>query len=731
MNRTVGIALAIALLVASSSLAAVRGTVSDPTGMPIGGARLFVDRSTGAPCESTSSLDGTFDLTCAEPGDELHVTASGFAEVDLAVGRTSLRIVLRAPTYTEAVVVTATRTEDVKISGAAPVSVITAADLDLMPPAPLDDSLRSVPGFSLFRRTSSRAANPTTQGAGLRGLSASGASRALVLADGVPLNDPFGGWVYWSRVPVAAIDRVEVVRGAASDLYGADALAGVVQVLTRRPADRMARVDLEAASHGTGRASVDLGAARGPWHGSGAGETFTTDGYILVPSDQRGAVDTAATQSYVSGRLTAGYAPSPRFFMRATGDVYGEHRGNGTPIQTNSTDIRQLHIDLGGAFGGGTWAVSGQTGDQSYDQAFSSIAANRATETLTSRQYVPASQHGVTVRWQRGWTALELLAGADTRDVVATNNEQSFAPNGSRRATTTTPAFQRTSGAYVQLTTRPVNALTVAVGARGDLRQPSRDDGFFGGDSAFSPRVSAAWAASSLVDVRGSIGWAFRAPTLNERYRGFRAGNVLTLPNADLVPEFLRTEEGSVLLKPRRGVLRLTVFRNDLTDPVTNVTMSSTAALITRRRQNVGGIDAFGVEVEGEWRVTPSLTLTGSGAFTHSRFADFAPLDGLTVPQVPGWQGAIGLRGAGPAGLIFAAEVRGFGSQFDDDRNTLVLHAGSIVNLTILRPVARRASAYLSLENLLNDDYDVGRSPVRTVGQPFTVHGGVRIAIGR
>ena len=67
----------------------------------------------------------------------------------------------------------------------------------------LDDQLRSVPGFSLFRRTSSRVANPTTQGVTLRGMSASGASRTLVLADGVPLNDPFGAWVYWDRVPVA------------------------------------------------------------------------------------------------------------------------------------------------------------------------------------------------------------------------------------------------------------------------------------------------------------------------------------------------------------------------------------------------------------------------------------------------------------------------------------------------------------------------------------------------
>src|SRR5262249_61312570 len=94
-----------------------------------------------------------------------------------------------------------------------------------------DGDLRQVQGFQLSRRSHSRGANPTTQGATFRGLAGSGASRALVLEDGVPLNDPFGGWVYWGRVPDVAVDRLEVVRGGASGLYGSAAMAGVVQVV--------------------------------------------------------------------------------------------------------------------------------------------------------------------------------------------------------------------------------------------------------------------------------------------------------------------------------------------------------------------------------------------------------------------------------------------------------------------------------------------------------------------
>ena len=709
---------------------AVRGVVVDDSGAVLAGATVTA-RANGVDCRTVSNDSGSFELACARPGDRIEVEARGFRTAGVRSTADPLRVVLAPSSYTESVVVTASRTESARTSPAAPIAILTAADLASLPPAPLDDALKTTPGFSLFRRTTSRSSNPTTQGAGLRGLSASGASRALVLADGTPLNDPFGGWVYWSRIPAAAVDRVEVVRGGASDLYGADALAGVVQVLTRRPERPEARVEVDGASHSTGRLSLFAGASHGGWRGAVAGEKFSTDGYVLVPEPDRGSVDARANSRYTSGRVEAGYSTSPAFTADVVGDVFGEHRENGTPVQTNSTDIRQISASIGGTAKGSTWRISGQAGDQSYDQAFSAIAADRESETLTSRQYVPASQHSAAAMWQRPWTHLDLLAGLDTRGVEATNNERSFAPDGSVRAFTSTAAFQRTSGIYLQATGRPASAVTVIAGARGDVRQRTRDEGWLDGDSAFSPRISAAWSASSFVTVRGSLGWSFRAPTLNERYRGFRAGNVLTLPNADLRPESLRTVEGSVLVTPSRGALRVTVFRNDLADAVTNVTVTSTPQLVTRRRENVSSIDAWGTELEGEWRVRTGLTLLGASAFTRSRFADYAPLDGLTVPQVPGWQFSVGVRGTAPGAIVFAANVRAFDDQFEDDRNTLVLGSGSVVDMTFQRPFGRKATGYVSLENLFDVDYDVGRTPVRTVGQPFTLHVGVRVIVGR
>jgi outer membrane receptor protein involved in Fe transport len=106
-----------------------------------------------------------------------------------------------APVALPPLAVTATRASQPLAQ--VPFSLVTVSghELHSAPTATLDGALRRVPGFSLFRRSDSLTANPTAQGVSLRGLGPSGASRSLVLLDGVPLNDPFGGWVTWSKVP--------------------------------------------------------------------------------------------------------------------------------------------------------------------------------------------------------------------------------------------------------------------------------------------------------------------------------------------------------------------------------------------------------------------------------------------------------------------------------------------------------------------------------------------------
>ncbi len=250
----------------------------------------------------------------------------------------------------EQVTVTATR-GDARV-GDTPASVATLprAALDATAAPAVDDALRQVAGFSLFRRTGSRAANPTAQGVSLRGLGASGASRALVLADGLPLNDPFGGWVYWARVPRLSLERVEVLRGGASDLYGSGALGGVVQLVTRSPASgRGLETEASAGSSSTLDASLTARGTRGEWSSRVSAQAFRTDGYVPVEPGSRGEVDTEAASRHAALDATVERRAfgDGRVFLRAM--AYGEDRENGTPLQVNDTrsGLGALGVDWG------------------------------------------------------------------------------------------------------------------------------------------------------------------------------------------------------------------------------------------------------------------------------------------------------------------------------------------------------------------------------------------------
>ena len=113
--------------------------------------------------------------------------------------------------------------------------MLTSESLATIPAVTLDEALKTVSGFSLFRRSTARASNPTTHGITMRGLSASGASRGLVLLDGVPLTDGFGSWVTWTRLPAMALDTVEIDRGAQGSTFGSDALGGVLTLSSSLP----------------------------------------------------------------------------------------------------------------------------------------------------------------------------------------------------------------------------------------------------------------------------------------------------------------------------------------------------------------------------------------------------------------------------------------------------------------------------------------------------------------
>src|ERR1022692_3329644 len=208
----------------------------------------------------------------------------------------------------QVVVVTAAATPQEIGQAAALLSVVSSDDIERAPALTLDDRLRDVPGFNLFRRSSSLVAHPTTQGVSLRGIGPSGAGRTLVLFDGIPLNDPFGGWVYWNRIPLEAIESVEVVRGAASGLYGSSAIGGAIQLLSQAPDLQHWTAQASGGNDNTYDTSSMFSERRGKWSYMFSGRVFGTDGFYLVAPANRGKMDIPAHSGFQTfdGRVTYG-----------------------------------------------------------------------------------------------------------------------------------------------------------------------------------------------------------------------------------------------------------------------------------------------------------------------------------------------------------------------------------------------------------------------------------------
>jgi outer membrane receptor protein involved in Fe transport len=716
----------------------IAGIVLDLTGSAVPGATVRLEVSGAAINETQTAADGRF----AFPGDvgrpaRLIVIAAGFAPATVDVGEpaTELRISLDPAPFFEAVNVTSSRTDVPRADPTVTVTVIPASELLSAAAVSIDDTLKMVPGFTLFRRTSSRVSNPTAQGVSLRGLGGTGASRSLVLANGIPLNDAFGGWVYWDKVPQAAIDRIEVQRGSGTDLYGADAVGGVVQILTVRPGRPLGRALIEGGNMETGRVSIFGGSRSSGLVYSGGGQWFTTGGYIPVAVEQdaglapRGPVDSKLASEHTSGLVTLGYQAANGWRADAAGSVFDEDRDNGTRAQINSTASRSVSVDVSGGVGGGLLSLRGFGGTQNYVQTFSAVNATRTSETLNRVQRVPTEVIGFGAQWLQPLGRHALLVGAETRHIDGTTIETPITAQGLELATTRAGGTQRLGSGFGQVTLNFSDRLTV-VGAAQALHwhSTSANTGFDKTLGSFNPRGSFTYQFTDVVAVRGSAYKGFRAPTLNEFYRGFRVGNTQTTPNEALLPERLKGGDAGLLISYGALSARLTGFWNVLDDAITNVTLSSTPALITKQRANADKVRAAGFEFEGDARLPSALTVTFAAGILRSRFTGTGSLSGNQVPQVPRYNVGIGARYVN-AGWTGSAQLRVTGAQFEDDQNAFVLRRATVVDVYAGRNIVRQLQAFVAVENLFDNEYDVGRTPILTTGLPRAVRAGVQIAL--
>jgi outer membrane receptor protein involved in Fe transport len=666
-----------------------------------------------------------------------------------------------APARLDPVVVSAGRVEQALQEVPANVTVLTREDIERSAARTVDDLLRQIPGFSLFRRSSSLVANPTTQGVSLRGIGPSGVSRTLVLLDGVPLNDPFGGWVYWSKVPLESIERIEVVRGGGSALYGNYAVGGVINIVTRKPEATGVQGKIDGGMRDTVDANLETNVVKGPLGLSLRGNVFSTGGYPIIQENQRGAVDIDANSRHQTfiGRLE--YAPLTNASLYLGGSYFNEDRGNGTPLQENATEAG--YIAAGGKLqtgDGSDWQATIYSQLQTFHSTFSRIFDIRNSEVLTLDQEVPSTGVGGSLQWtKRLFPAHLVTAGIDARWIDGESDEGIFNFAGttvtSRREA---GGGQRFVGIFAQDIFTPLPRLQITGALRFDYwqnRDAFRTDrtiatdtitniGFpTKTDTAISPKFAVLYRATDTLSLRASAYQAFRAPTLNELYRQFRVASVVTLANSDLGPERLTGGEiGLDYAVGEKWLGKLTGFWNELKDPISNVTLATPVAAdcpsgtVCRQRQNLGRTRSRGIEAELHYRPLKAWDVFASYLYNESEVVKFPTdpsLEGKRVPQVPKHTYTLGVQYLNPRLVNIGVQGRFVGDQFEDDRNENELDGFFVVDLSLWRPLplplATSSEVFLAVENLFDTTYAVGKDPatgVVSIGAPLLFHGGIR-----
>lgn len=585
------------------------------------------------------------------------------------------------------------------------ITVLGQTELQAIPGIELDDRLRQVPGFSLFRRSSSVVANPTTQGVSLRGMGSSGASRTLVLWDGIPLNDPFGGWVYWDRIDPSYIDRVEVDRGASTSLFGDRAMGGTISLFS--PPEEQDHLFLNYLAGNKNTHDVSAGYANlwGLWGLSVHSREFTTDGYYITPDYARGKVDTQANLRFATGDVRIDYfGIANRLSIHF--DILAEERNNGTALTHNSTGLGTLATTYTHSWTNDQLSVLGFHTQEQFHSTYSSVSADRNFEKLTSRQTVPVQDTGGAMYWKHHAGRWNTVFGADADDTRGISYDYSY----STRLLTRSGGTLLEHGLFGQgdVTIGPARFFA---GIRHQFTGQN-------GETFVSPNAGATIGFHQLR-FRASGYRSFRAPTLNELYRNFRVGNALTLANATLVPEGLTGVEAGVDYVAEGTRISLTGFHNDLNNLIDNATLSSSPTLILRKRMNFPSALSRGIEAGVSHHWTHWIAEGGY------QYADARLATGQRIPQVPKQTGTAQLIYSRKSTLL-SGGIRAFSLVFDDDLNQFLLPGYATLGLSAQQHLTKSFSVLASIDNILDRTYLVALTPNPNIGAPRLWRVGLR-----
>ena len=608
----------------------------------------------------------------------------------------------------------------------------------------IENVLSGVAGFQQFRRSDSRSSNPSAQGVTLRALGGNATSRAMVLLDGVPMVDPFFGYVPLSALAPERLGSIRVTRGGGSGPFGAGALAGTIE-LDSADAQTLGLVNGQALVDNRGETEVSgtLSPEIGEGFASVSGRWDRGQGFYTTPESQRVPATVRAKYDAWSGsgRLVEplGHAMELqlhalafednrvlRFAGATTGSqgqdvsarivgrgdwqfdalLYGQWRNFNNRVISSTTyrlslDQKDTPSDgIGGKLelrppvgGGHTMRLGADFRRQEGNLKEDSYNANTAANPLTAHRFAGGINSDIGLFAEDDWKLGPVLLTGGVR----------------------ADQWNIKSGYFRSVNPAGVTTINNLFADRADWD--------------FSYRGGAVATVAPGLKLRAAAYTSLRLPTLNELYRPFVVFPVTTNANANLTNEKLEGYEAGLDWTPASTVkLALTAFDNSVKHAIANVT----TGVNVRTRQNIDAIKARGIEASAQVELG-QFSFDASGAYTHARARGSgaaAALNGFIPSQTPEWAASATAAWHPRPGMQFSATARYVGDQWEDDQQTDLLPAAATVDLFAQVPLFHRLSAVGRIENLFDKDV-VTRNQAGSMdlGTPFTAWIGVKYGL--
>jgi len=650
----------------------------------------------------------------------------------------------RSPRNVENIVITATRTERPVTEVPVSVSVLPEQYVQDAPVNSVDDLLRTVPGIQL-PIGSTLVQHPTSEAISMRGL---GGTRTLVLLDGIPLNDPFFGYVQWNRVPKENIERIEVARGGGSSLFGSYALGGVINIVTRIPDRDEASVEAEYGSHDTYRINgrvARLFDDKKLRVGLNI-NYFDTGGYITTVPEQRGRIDIDSSTHSLNLQSRADYQFTDTFSGYLRTSWYDNFQQLGTRLSKNDQQTWDIAVGVKD-----TLPTSTQLGFNAFylRDRFATFNTDlldpesRDAEFLSNIHHTPTDDVGASLQAFHdlgGRFAASLTGGVDFRYIAGQDGDRNFDPSGMQILREVGSGNQRDVGVFASATAFPISDLEITPSARvdfyknadgKDFREPGETERFPDKSTTqFDPKLAVRYQLLPSLAWRGAVYRAFRAPNLDELYRTFSSQGFAILLNPELDPEILVGGEVGFDFTHGPVKAQLNFFQNNVRDLVGSKVLSF-GPVFTLGRINIGRMRSRGVEALFDVALGERFTLRPSYTFTDAVITENSedPTQvGQRIPDVPKHAVFVDLAYHHPGGGTFTVRERFVGKRLDDGTQSRLLDSHNVVDLSASYPVYDHVEAFVFAENVLDEDYIASTFSVDQRGAPRGVYGGMRVS---